>query len=367
MNKDKITAQDIIDALASVDGVTKRVAEDFFRVFILSIEEALLQNESVKIKGLGTFKLQWIEPRKSVNVQTGEDILLSGYYKVNFVPDNDLKLLVNKPFEHLETIVLDENTNVKKADVKNSPEPELSVLSEQAEEIKDLLSEIQSMSSSVEQPIEEELVEIEETIDIVVEEEVVEQMEEEKKSVEEPDKKLEAENRTLVVSKKNKWPWVAAISLIIIVVLFLLLFFYNWNVNQWVNTYLLKKDVVVVEQVAEADHKKESVLEQPVLEEVVDEQTEWQKIFDKRLDQVEYITTIKAPRGTHLAQFSEKYYGSPYFWVYIYEANKSSISDPNKIRPNMMIKIPKLDSRLIDVNDVRCIEKAKELERIYLK
>ena len=102
MNKEKISSQEIIDLVASKASVSKRAAEEFLKVMIASVEEALLAGEVVKIKNFGTFKLQWNEPRKSVNIQTGEEIMLIGYYKVVFIPDAVLKEQVNEPFAHLE-------------------------------------------------------------------------------------------------------------------------------------------------------------------------------------------------------------------------------------------------------------------------
>jgi len=87
MIKEKISSQEIIDLIALKASVSKRAAEEFLKVMIASIEEALLAGEVVKIKNFGTFKLQWNEPRKSVNVQTREEIVIGGYYKVVFVTD----------------------------------------------------------------------------------------------------------------------------------------------------------------------------------------------------------------------------------------------------------------------------------------
>ena len=80
MIKEKISSQEIIDLVASKASVSKRAAEEFLKVMIATVEEALLGGDVVKIKNFGTFKLQWNESRKSVNVQTGEEItLLAGY------------------------------------------------------------------------------------------------------------------------------------------------------------------------------------------------------------------------------------------------------------------------------------------------
>ena len=67
-----------------------------------------MSKDSVRIKDWGTFKLQWNAPRKSVDVNTGEDIIIDGYYRVAFTPDAELRDLANEPYAHLEAVVIDE-------------------------------------------------------------------------------------------------------------------------------------------------------------------------------------------------------------------------------------------------------------------
>ncbi len=145
MNKDKISSQEIIDLVATKLSISKRVSEEFLKNMFSTIEEALLAGESVKLKNFGTFKLQWNEPRKSVNVNTGEEIVLEGYNKITFVPDNSLKDIVNEPFAHLESVVLDDVVLEKQA-----PTDPLRMFNEQALEIKNILSEINSTPKSKE-------------------------------------------------------------------------------------------------------------------------------------------------------------------------------------------------------------------------
>jgi nucleoid DNA-binding protein len=125
------------------------VAEDFLKAMISSVEEALLSGEVVKIKNFGTFKLQWNEPRKSVNVQTGEEILLSGYHKVVFTPDAILRDAVNEPFAHLTPVELEsENPEPIQESTEVDLDP-LRIFTDQATEIKDLINEIQALSPKI--------------------------------------------------------------------------------------------------------------------------------------------------------------------------------------------------------------------------
>ena len=158
MSNAKLSASEIVELMVKDRMITKESAEEFVKVFFSVIEDALKDGETVKIKGLGTFKSQWNEARKSVNVNTGEEIVIDGYYKAVFIPENDLRELINEPFSHLEPVELNplsDNLPEQMQDDAEEDEPEnfseplepLRVFGEQAEEIKELLSEINSFST----------------------------------------------------------------------------------------------------------------------------------------------------------------------------------------------------------------------------
>ena len=107
---ERLTIQDLTDLLASKHSMTKKDAEAFVKEFFLLIEEALENEKYVKIKGLGTFKLIEVDNRESVNVNTGERFQIKGHTKVSFTPDTNLRDIINKPFAHFETVVLNDNT-----------------------------------------------------------------------------------------------------------------------------------------------------------------------------------------------------------------------------------------------------------------
>lgn len=110
---DKITIQDIIELLAEKHGMSKKDAEAFVKGVFDLIEEALASEKYVKVKGLGTFKLTEVESRESVNVNTGERFQIQGHNKISFTPDTTMKDLINKPFAHFETVILNENTQLE--------------------------------------------------------------------------------------------------------------------------------------------------------------------------------------------------------------------------------------------------------------
>ncbi|MCQ2217592.1 MAG: HU family DNA-binding protein [Paludibacteraceae bacterium] len=106
---EKLTLQDVTDKLAARIGVTKKVSDDFLREFFALIVDSLAKDGLVKIKGLGTFKLKSVEERKSVNVQTGAEMVIPAHVKVTYTPDKGLSSDINKPYAHLQTYILDQD------------------------------------------------------------------------------------------------------------------------------------------------------------------------------------------------------------------------------------------------------------------
>ena len=115
--KKKLTLQDFADYIAQSEGVDKTTAETFVGAFFDIIEEGLIDDKFVKIKGFGTFKLVAVSERESVNINTGERFQISGHTKVSFTPDSTMKELVNRPFAHFEAVDLNDDTDTKEFEV----------------------------------------------------------------------------------------------------------------------------------------------------------------------------------------------------------------------------------------------------------
>ena len=118
----KILLQDIADFLCYRSGITKREAEQFVRAFFEVIQQGLERDQYVKIKGFGTFKLVEVGQRESVNINTGERFQINGHTKVSFTPDTLLKDLVNRPFSHFQTVILNDETAIEELDACTVPE-----------------------------------------------------------------------------------------------------------------------------------------------------------------------------------------------------------------------------------------------------
>ena len=109
----KTAIQQIISALAKQYNLSAAEAAAFVDAFFDIVSSELKNGNQVKIKGLGTFKVQSVKPRESVNVNTGERVLIEGHDKVSFTPDAVMKELVNKPFSQFETVVINDGVDTE--------------------------------------------------------------------------------------------------------------------------------------------------------------------------------------------------------------------------------------------------------------
>jgi len=108
--KEKISLQDLSVLLAEKSAITKKEAETFLREYFEIMNEELIKSGLLKIKDLGTFKLSLMENRESIDVTTGERVLIPAHYKVAFTPDKKLTEIVNEPFAFFETTEINDES-----------------------------------------------------------------------------------------------------------------------------------------------------------------------------------------------------------------------------------------------------------------
>ena len=195
MAEEKITIVDLRKAIAKQTEVEEAQVNAFLNQLIATIKDGLRKDKLVKISGLGTFKLQWVEPRKSVNISTGEPIVIEGYQKLSFTPEQSVKERINEPYADLAPVILDEQGNAIEGQMPKA-DP-MQKFDEQALEIKDILADLgadltQEESAETETKVDEPIVEsneesaIEESAAEIVETPTVETPEVEVPKVEEP-------------------------------------------------------------------------------------------------------------------------------------------------------------------------------------
>ena len=113
----KLTLNNIARVLVGENGVEQKAATEFATAMFDLIQERINAEGLVKVKGLGTFKKIQVEPRESINVRTGDRVLINSHDKITFTPDSVMKELVNRPFSQFETVVL--NDDVEFDDMKS--------------------------------------------------------------------------------------------------------------------------------------------------------------------------------------------------------------------------------------------------------
>ena len=146
----KISLNDLAQRLAEKSGISLQDAELFIRKMFDVANEGLQSDKLVKMKWLGTFKVMAVKDRESVDVNTGERIIIEGRDKISFTPDNILKEIVNKPFAQFETVVVNDGVDFDEIDRKfENAEEDGSVFDSTLECVPD--SENSSVESFVEQ------------------------------------------------------------------------------------------------------------------------------------------------------------------------------------------------------------------------
>ena len=384
---EKITLQDIINLLCAKHDMTKKDAELFVKTMFDLIEEALANEKYVKIKGFGTFKLTEVDARESVNVNTGERFEIQGHSKVTFTPDTTMKDLINKPFAHFETVVLNDGVELEgtptEEEATDAPEPmvEAPVMVEEApvvieetpivveeapivvetpvvvEEdvettIEEAAPEVTEEPATTEEPITEEAKEKVVAMETPVAEEevVVAPVVEEKPVITEPEPMVQATKADTKEKNINRILWGVIVVLVLII-----LFGAYWMFLRPSDT--TEAPVVAPEAQEEMAPVKEHTIKQDTLFDseppiymqplkLTAEELKKERV-PALADTLEYLINGKEPICEHMLQSGEtiirisvKYYGSKRFWPYIAKFNQDAISDPDNIPVGTVIKIP---------------------------
>ena len=194
----KVSVAWIAEAIAGKHGLTQKDAEQFVATFFDLINEALHEEKMVKVKGLGTFKVIDVRERESINVNTGERVVIESHGKISFTPDPIMRDLVNKPFAQFETVMLNDDVDIEELNAVSVDEEPLAIVDEEPQEVEEepnvaaagpevvdeqpLMNEDQSQEETVPQlqEVEEPMLEV---VERFVEEEPEQVVEEEPEQV----------------------------------------------------------------------------------------------------------------------------------------------------------------------------------------
>lgn len=335
--ENKIFLTDLAEGLAHRKSVSKKDAESFVRMVFDTIQEQLLAGESVKIKGLGTFKVITVGSRESVNVSTGERFTIDSHGKISFTPDKTLSDRVNRPFVDFETVVLNDET--KTTDMERIDEPV-----EDVEEATDVADEPVAVSEEVAEPVLEEPAAVVEEPAVVEEAQPVEEAlpVEVEQPVEEPQPDESKENEAQKQPdepKKSKW-WLYLLLLVILLVLAWAIFGRNLTRAQY-------QDAVpatpATEQVEEPAAQESAAAEEPASVKNPEElAAEYPQIENGEYWIVGIKTVHVMQAGEDLSILAEKYYQDKRLISYIYRLNHYSNWKADHMIVGDKVKIPEL-------------------------
>lgn len=302
----KINLQQLAKILAQKKDIPQRDAEAFLKEFFDSIIQNVTTDKLVKVKGLGTFKLIEVLDRESVNINTGERIVIPGHAKLSFAPENALKDLINKPFADFQAVVLNEGTSVEEMEWT----PSDSTPKEEDNEPESVPEPVHAFTPVPEQK-EEPKLESEPT--------------QEPTSIPVPEPKAEPKSTNECKCKKCSWKktmaWILGLLLLCVIAYF-------------IARSLTQKSANVEPAVVEPQ------VEAPV-EEAPAPEIEYAQVPGGEYKIVGTRKTHVMKPGDYLAKIAREEYGDKEYAKYIIVHN--DFSDPDNIPVDMEIKLPELE------------------------
>lgn len=405
MNK-KLTFPELAELLSAATNTSKRMSELALREMFAVISGKLLEGESVKIDGLGVFKVTEVNSRRSVNVNTGEAIEIPGHSKITFVADKRLAEAVNAPFASFESVVLDDDVTADMLTAIDNAEPaepaaessefsefsEHSELSEPVAEPAEPAAEPVEPSESSElsepsEPATEPAAEPSELSEFSEPSELSEPAAEEPaEPAAEPVEEEDAQGGAIHVSQSDddyyyddddddSW-WQRHRTLkgfLMGVVAGAALY----AAADFAIKYYEDNRKVVSAETIEADDGEVVAADTLPSDTLADKASPKDSLKPTASTQSEPAksTAVKQVTDTvtgsyFLTRMARRHYGNGHFWVYIYEENKGKISNPNNVRPGTVVVIPDAKKYGIDKDNPQSVEAAKrkegEIQRKFL-
>lgn len=370
---DKITLQELVESFARKCQLDPAEAALFVKEFLNLIEEALARDKYVKVKGLGTFKLINIEARKSVDVNTGESIEIKEHTRVSFVPETGLRDLINKPFAHFQSVLLNDDVHFEDLPDEGS----VSEVNEEGEEISEAISddEKDGLPETGEVLLEVEsgsatavLVEEEQKNEVVEDTEQVTVVQEDAPS-DETTASTEADTRIKEPAEEKKnipWCMIASILLVGIfiggIVTWVLTSGRRYIPEQVVEKLMNETqktpapvvpdslqvaDTLVVKKDSSLMQKKDTLKTAAKKEEKTPVVSTPVPKRETLADTVEYQITgnqgsYTLKPGESLVRVALKFYGNKKLWPYLVKHNKAIIKNPDNVPVGTTIQIPQL-------------------------
>ena len=343
---EKLHIHEMANLLAEKSSISKKEAEFFVKEWLNASEEGLSQDKKLKIKGLGIFKLIAIQERESINVATGEKTTIPAHFKVSFAAEKELSEKINEPFS------LFEPTEIK------------------IEQEEEKMQEEEQQEQQKEEKIEYEL---ETTTD---------------NSNNKPTQPQIPRNPTSYRNweiernfRKNKifnWKFLTVGFFVFCLIIGVIVYFdYSDKENGIYQQFTQRskpkkaaqpsptKQTSQPESNLAVEKIESEIAEQPTIaEDNASEKTETEQLISEipETQTMEPAKKRKIRPGERLTVIALEEYGHKAFWVYIYEENKTIISNPNKVTAGIELTIPPAKQYNIDKNDPESVRKALEIQ-----
>ncbi len=412
----KITLPALAAILAVRSGLSKRACEEFLRELFDLVARTLETGESVKIQDLGTFRLTEVEPRMSVDVSSGEPIEIPGHRKVVFVPDKELAVAINEPFEAFEPLEIPDTLNIPDenevpeetevpAEIEEPAETEVPEESDRSEESEGTEESdvLQENDRSEESELPDELG-VKEEIDGQPEIEGKEEVVEQEETV--PEEKEEAGLPLTYTSALTDGPELEPRRR---------RFGFGWGFVAGFITCLAAAGLIAMIWALCGRHEVEAPVDDIVFDitekNIATDSLQWDSLppDDPSIVDAEEIEVDGYPEGTvpqvptqpsdsgtassaeeanakavkdgqtaaddkaakkvydtvsptrYLTIMAKEHYGNYHLWPYIYEENKAFLGHPDRIRPGTRVVIPPLSKYGVNPKSRADIEKAKKM------
>ena len=345
----RLNIPEVAELLAERTGRKREEAERFLRLLVEAITEGVLQDQLVKVKGVGTFKLIEVEARESVHVHTGNRFLIPAHYKFSFTPDKELREAVNRPFSAFETTELFNpvvGEGLEEEVVSPVSEPEKGNLEESVEE----------WVPDREIPLPKQETKPKEPLSLRMNQEVSKPQ-----TVKQP--------QTAIEEERSVWAWLRYVAVALLLVVVAGVFYFMgrnaaYRALQMASVSEVKPEQSVTplkEEPADSlqvASQEELLMEpEPVVEESVKPVAE-----EPAKPKEESVEKVVIKRGDRLTNIALKHYGHKLFWVYIYQRNEALIADPNNVPIGTELILPPPQQYGIDAKSRASLEAAAALQ-----
>lgn len=383
---EKITLPALITLLSDKSGKTKKQCEDFLREFFNTIVDTLAEGENVRVKGLGTFKVITVEARKSVNVNTGEQMEIPSHRKIVFIPAKELAEEVNSPFAMFESVEIpEEEESGEKFEDENSGDMEVAPDSEENEAIEPNADDVPEPQG--EYVIEEGTVienvdapENHSALETEREEhrgqEVIEEPEEleEPQEPEEPEVEAFAEAMPKTKSYRFLIGFACGLAFAALLCLGAYVFFFDNIFKNYhsevtdakIENPAVQKQIATTDSTASSSAKAQQPADTATVKPAEKVGAEEPAETAPTLPSDIVYDTITKTR--YLTTMAKDHYGNYNLWPYIYEENKKILGHPDRIKPGTRIVVPPLSKYGVDPKNPEDIRKAKAMGvKIYAR